>query len=97
MSSWTQAMVADRKRVAAPIMAMTHSTEGLKWRMGALRATRYTPAVTMVAAWMRADTGVGPSMASGSHMYRGIWADFPTAPRNSIRPMAVAVEPARVA
>jgi hypothetical protein len=26
----------------------------------------YTPAVTMVAAWMSADTGVGPSIASGS-------------------------------
>ncbi len=24
-----------------------------------------TPAVTMVAAWMRAETGVGPSIASG--------------------------------
>jgi hypothetical protein len=32
------------------------------------RATMYTPAVTMVAAWMSADTGVGPSMASGSHV-----------------------------
>ena len=42
----------------------------------------------MVAAWMRADTGVGPSMASGSHMYSGIWADLPTAPRKSMRPMA---------
>ena len=30
------------------------------------RATMYTPAVTMVAAWMRADTGVGPAMASGN-------------------------------
>jgi hypothetical protein len=27
----------------------------------------YTPAVTMVAAWMSAETGVGPAMASGSH------------------------------
>ena len=26
----------------------------------------YTPAVTMVAAWIRAETGVGPAMASGS-------------------------------
>jgi hypothetical protein len=26
----------------------------------------YTPAVTMVAAWMSADTGVGPAIASGS-------------------------------
>ena len=31
------------------------------------RAIMYTPAVTMVAAWMSALTGVGPAMASGNH------------------------------
>ena len=42
------------------------------------------PAVTMVAAWMSADTGVGPSIASGSQTFaRGIWADLPVAPTNS--------------
>lgn len=30
------------------------------------RAIRYTPAVTIVAAWIRAETGVGPSIASGN-------------------------------
>ena len=35
---------------------------------GLTRVSRYTPEVTMVAAWMRADTGVGPAMASGSQM-----------------------------
>ena len=34
----------------------------------------------MVAAWIRAETGVGPSMASGSHTYSGNWADLPNAP-----------------
>ena len=34
----------------------------------------------MVAAWMRADTGVGPAMASGSHTCSGNWADFEMAP-----------------
>ena len=37
----------------------------------------YTPAVTMVAAWISALTGVGPSMASGSHTWSGICALFP--------------------
>src|SRR5438046_9008714 len=37
----------------------------------------------MVAAWMRADTGVGPAIASGSHTCSGNWADFPMAPPNS--------------
>ena len=37
----------------------------------------------MVAAWIRADTGVGPSIASGSQVYSGICADLPVAPMNS--------------
>ena len=41
-----------------------------------------TPAVTIVAAWMRAETGVGPSIASGSQVCRPICADFPIAPMN---------------
>ncbi len=45
----------------------------------------------MVAAWMSAETGVGPAMASGSQTNSGIWADLPTAPTNSSRAMAVAV------
>ena len=44
---------------------------------------RYTPAVTMVAAWMSALTGVGPAMASGSHVCSGSCADLPTAPPSS--------------
>ena len=28
----------------------------------------YTPAVTIVAAWISAETGVGPAIASGSQM-----------------------------
>ena len=45
----------------------------------------------MVAAWISADTGVGPAMASGSQMKSGIWADLPMAPMNSITAMNVAV------
>ena len=41
---------------------------------------RNTPAVTIVAAWMSADTGVGPSIASGSQMCSGICALLPIAP-----------------
>src|SRR5579883_1791084 len=47
---------------------------------GAHRATKYTPAVTIVAAWISADTGVGPSIASGSHVCSGSCADFAAAP-----------------
>ena len=43
---------------------------------------RYTPATTMVAAWMSADTGVGPAMASGSQVCSGNWPDFEVTPAN---------------
>ena len=38
---------------------------------------------------MSADTGVGPSIASGSHEWSGSWADFPVAPKNSATQMSV--------
>ena len=92
MSSWAMAMVAANSAVHAPTAAMTVNTHGeASSRMGLTRIMRYTPAVTIVAAWMRADTGVGPSMASGSQTYRGSCADLPQAPRNSSRQAAVAV------
>ena len=36
-------------------------------KTGNMRATKNTPAVTIVAAWISALTGVGPAIASGSH------------------------------
>jgi hypothetical protein len=58
-----------------------------------MRATRKTPAVTMVAAWISAETGVGPSIASGSHVCSGTCADLPIAPMNSSRQMTVSAVP----
>ena len=52
-----------------------------------------TPAVTMVAAWMRAETGVGPSIASGSQVCSGTWADLPIAPMNRSRHTTVSAAP----
>jgi hypothetical protein len=45
--------------------------------------------VTIVAAWIRAETGVGPAIASGSQTYSGICADFPMAPTNRHSPASV--------
>ena len=42
-----------------------------------------TPAVTIVAACIRAETGVGPSIASGSQVCNPNCADLPIAPINS--------------
>ena len=44
----------------------------------------------MVAAWIRAETGVGPAIASGSHTCSGSCADLPTAPANRSNAIAVA-------
>src|SRR5690606_40276504 len=41
------------------------------------------PAVTMVAACINAETGVGPAIASGNQVNRGICADLPVAATNS--------------
>lgn len=38
---------------------ITTSAVGPNSRIGEERSIRYTPAVTRVAAWIRADTGVG--------------------------------------
>ncbi len=45
--------------------------------------------MTIVAAWMRAETGVGPAMASGSQTWSGNCADLPHAPTNRSRQIRV--------
>jgi hypothetical protein len=47
----------------------------------------------MVAAWMSAETGVGPSMASGSQVCSGTCADLPMAPMNRSRQTTVSASP----
>src|SRR6188472_3814416 len=83
MSFCTNPIAPAHNAVAAPTTATIASTSGAWANSTAFRAIKYTPAVTIVAAWMSADTGVGPSIASGSHTYRGIWADLPVAPTKS--------------
>ena len=51
----------------------------------------------MVAAWISADTGVGPSIASSSQDCSGTWADLPQAPSSSSRPITVAHGPPGIA
>ena len=47
-----------------------------------MRATMKMPAVTIVAAWINAEMGVGPSIESGSQTCSGTCADLPMAPMN---------------
>ena len=54
--------------VTPPTIATVVNAAGEFSKRGNIRATRKTPAETMVAEWMRALTGVGPSIASGSQV-----------------------------
>ena len=66
------------------------SAAGDASKIGESRATINTPAVTIVAAWIKADTGVGPSIASGSHVCSRNCADLPIAPINKSKQVIVA-------
>ena len=59
MSGCTRATVPARNAVPAPTQATTVMASPLTSKNVCARATRKMPAVTMVAAWMSAETGVG--------------------------------------
>ena len=82
-------MVAANSAVAVPTRATIAIASGAALYSADMRHTMYTPAVTMVAAWISAETGVGPAIASGSQTYSGICADLPQAPMNSKMPTPV--------
>ena len=71
------------KAVIAPMMSTKDKAVSDNSNNGDMRATMKIPAVTMVAAWIKAEIGVGPSMESGSHTCSGNCADLPMAPMNS--------------
>ena len=83
-------MLAANMAVSAPVTATTAIAAGLSTITNDRRHSRYTPAVTIVAAWISALTGVGPAIASGSQTYSGSCALLPAQPRNSARPTKVA-------
>src|SRR5271170_3138539 len=69
-----------KKAVVAPMTNTTDSAVSDSSNSGDMRATMKIPAVTMVAAWISAEIGVGPSMESGNHTCSGTCADLPIAP-----------------
>src|ERR1700760_2215596 len=84
-SVWTIAIVAAISSVTQPTIAPTSAAVVAISNNVCMRAIRYTPAVTIVAAWISAETGVGPSIASGSHVCSGTWADLANAPTSNRR------------
>ena len=89
MSFCTRPTVAAKNAVVAPTRVTKVCAFGASSNSGDSRATMNTPAVTMVAAWISAETGVGPSMASGSQVCSRNCADLPIAPMNSSRQISV--------
>ena len=83
MSHCVVPIVAAKKQVAAPMKVTKPSAIGAASNIGDRRQTMNTPAVTIVAAWISAETGVGPSIASGNQVCRPSCADLPIAPMNS--------------
>src|SRR5512139_3550163 len=75
--------------VVAPITSTKLSAASDSSNSGDMRATMKMPAVTMVAAWISAEIGVGPSMESGSQTCSGTSADLPMAPMNRQMQMTV--------
>lgn len=64
---WVSAQIAVNRVVIAPkhsmAVRMVLLLEISRWN----RISRNTPAITIVLEWRSADTGVGPSIAEGSH------------------------------
>ncbi len=89
------AVVAPIKAVTAPVHAITYIATGMCSNTGYIRAIRNTPAATIVAAWINAEIGVGPSIASGSHTCKGTCADFATGPMNTNTAKNAATAPLR--
>ena len=92
MSFSKSAVHAAKKAVRAPRVATVPSTAGASKNNSWVRAIKYTPAVTMVAACSKALTGVGPAIASGNQVCSGSWADLPSAPTSNSALTMVAVE-----
>ncbi len=82
-------MSAMKKQVIAPMTITKERAASESSKSGDMRATMKMPAVTMVAAWISAEIGVGPSIESGSHTCSGNCALLPIAPMNRHTQMIV--------
>ena len=83
ISVCVQAITAANKAEVMPTQETSSSAGGDMLKTGNNLATKNTPATTIVAACIKADTGVGPSIASGSHTCSGNIALFPAPPINT--------------
>src|ERR1700722_12080870 len=83
ISVCVHAITAANKAEKTPTQVMICITVKSIENTGNNLATKNTPATTIVAACIKADTGVGPSIASGNQICKGNMADFPAPPINT--------------
>lgn len=83
ISFCVNAQVAVNSVVNAPKHRQVDKTVWLFSIIGCSRINRKIPATTIVLECSRAETGVGPSIADGSHGCSPNWADFPVAAMTS--------------
>lgn len=83
MSFCVRAQIAVNRVVMEPKHSIAVKIVLLLEISGWNRISRNTPATTIVLEWSSAETGVGPSIAEGSHGCRLNWADFPVAAKRS--------------
>lgn len=89
MSFCNNPVVAAKNAVRAPTQVITTSVVGANSNSGDDRNNKYTPAVTRVALWIKAETGVGPSILSGNHVCNPNCADLPIAANKNNNPITV--------
>ena len=80
MSFWNIPKIPVKNAVKPPIMKIIDSALCESSKIGDSLTTINIPAVTIVAACIKAEIGVGPSIESGNHTCKGICADLPIAP-----------------
>src|SRR3984957_15009190 len=80
MSLLTMPMRPMKNAVVDPMISTKDKAVSDNSNSGDIRTTMKIPAVTMVAAWISAEIGVGPSIESGSQMCSGTCADLAIAP-----------------
>src|SRR5438105_3384679 len=82
MSFWITPRKPMNRAVIAPMIITNDSAVSDSSNSGDMRVTMKMPAVTIVAAWISAEIGVGPSIESGSQTCSGNCALLPMAPMN---------------
>src|SRR5271169_3637045 len=92
MSLLTMPIRPMKNAVVSPMINTKDSADSDSSNSGDMRATMKIPAVTIVAAWMSAEIGVGPSIESGNQTCSGTCADLAMAPMN--RQMQISVSAA---